>query len=108
MLQVRKTRTRISTRLQGHSRSESREEILGKEAFDVDKIVVIVRTVVIPSDTRAGDASRWVVSVVTWSRCHVMTRSRDGRRRVTVKPERDPRQNDDETRRHVDMNDYKC
>lgn len=50
---------------------KGREEILGSEAFAVDKTVVIVRTVVIPSDTRAGDASRWVVLVVTWSRGHV-------------------------------------
>ena len=27
------------------------------------------------------------------------------RRRVTVQPERHPRQNDDQTRRHVDLND---
>jgi len=34
-------------------------QILGSEALDVDKIVVIVSTVVMPRDTRAGDASRW-------------------------------------------------
>jgi len=45
---------------QGHK--DVREEILGREAFAVDKTVVIVSTVVIPSDTRAGDASRCVVT----------------------------------------------
>jgi len=90
------------------SRSERREEILGRAAFAVAKTVVIVRTVVIPSDTRAGDASRWVVLVVTWSRGHVIVRSRDRWRRVTVKPERDPRHDDDQAGRNVDMNDCEC
>ena len=35
----------------------------------------------------------------------MVTRSRDEWRRVTVKPEGDPGQHDDETGRHVDMNE---
>ena len=35
----------------------ARYEILGSEALELDKMVVIVSTVVMPSETRAGDAS---------------------------------------------------
>ena len=59
--------------IQGQTQCEL-GEILGREELAVDRIVVIVSTVVMPSDTRAGDASRWrsrgqrMTWSVRWSR----------------------------------------
>ena len=59
-----------------------RWEILGREALAVDSTVVMVSTVVMPSDTRAGDASRLTGSTdkgVTGSVGHAVSGSRGHR-----------------------------